>query len=264
MTPVIGIATYDDEAAWRNWATRAALLPYSYVDAVRERGGRPVLLPPGGTDEEASATVAGMDGLIVAGGPDVDPARYGAARHPQTHPPVPVRDAWDLAVTSSALRLGVPLLAICRGMQVLNISRGGTLHQHVPDLVGHARHGGPEVGFGTHKIRVSPGSMLAGILAPEAEDGYFEVSEDAYYDVPTRHHQAVDLLGDGLQAVAWEQDGMIEAVEAGPSALDGFSGFVLGVQWHPEQGDDLRVFGALITAAAERAAQRAQVLAPMV
>ncbi len=264
MTPVIGIATYDDEAAWRNWATRAALLPYSYVDAVRDSGGRPVLLPPGGTDEEASATVAGMDGLIVAGGPDVDPARYGAARHPLTHPPVPVRDAWDLAVTGSALRLGVPLLAICRGMQVLNISRGGTLHQHVPDLAGHARHDGTATGFGTHKVRVSPGSMLARILTTEAEDGFFEVSEDTYYDVPTRHHQAVDLLGDGLQAVAWEQDGMIEAVEAGPSALDGFSGFVLGVQWHPEQGDDLRVFGALITAAAERAARRAQVLAPMV
>ncbi len=269
MTPVIGIATYDDEAAWRNWRTRAALLPYTYVDAVRKSGGRPVLLPPGGTDEEASAAVAGVDGLIVAGGPDVDPARYGAARHPQTQAPVPVRDAWDLAVTSSALRLGVPLLAICRGMQVLNICRGGTLHQHLPELVGHARHDGPAAGFGMHKIRVSPGSMLAGILTPQTEDEYFEVPEDIYpqdthHDVPTRHHQAVDLLGDGLRAVAWEQDGTIEAVEAGPSALDGFSGFVLGVQWHPEQGDDLRVFGGLISAAAERAALRARVLAPMV
>ena len=264
MTPVIGIATYDDEASWRNWTTRAAMLPYSYVDAVRASGGRPVLLPPGGTDEEAGVAVAGVDGLIVAGGPDVDPGRYGAARHRLTQAPVPVRDAWDLAVTSSALRLGVPLLAICRGMQVLNICRGGTLHQHVPDLVGHARHDGPVTGFGSHKVRVSAGSMLARILTAEADDGFFEVPEDTYHDVPTRHHQAVDLLGDGLQAVAWEQDGMIEAVEAGPSALDGFSGFVLGVQWHPEQGDDLRVFGALITAAAEQAARRAQVLAPMV
>jgi len=269
MTPVIGIATYDDEAAWRNWNARAALLPYSYVDAVRNSGGRPVLLPPGGTGEEASAAVAGVDGLIVAGGPDVDPTRYGAARHPQTQEPVPVRDAWDLSVTSSALRLGVPLLAICRGMQVLNICRGGTLHQHVPDLVGHARHDGVDTGYGRHKIRVSPGSMLAGILAPETRDGYFEVPEDllpwgGYHNVPTHHHQAVDLLGDGLQAVAWEEDGLIEAVEAGPSALDGFSGFVLGVQWHPEQGDDLRVFAALIAAAAERAARQARVLAPMI
>jgi len=264
MTPVIGIATYDDEAAWRSWSARAALLPYSYVDAVRSSGGRPVLLPPGGTDEEACAAVAGVDGLIVAGGPDVDPVRYGAARHAETQPSLPVRDAWDMSVTSSALRLGVPLLAICRGMQVLNIIRGGTLHQHVPDLVGHERHGPPEIGFGTHKVRVSPGSMLAGILAPEAEDGYFEVADDTYYDVPTRHHQAVQLLGDGLTAVAWEQDGIIEAVEAGPSALDRCSGFVLGVQWHPEQGEDLRVFAALTAAAAERAALRARVLAPMV
>jgi putative glutamine amidotransferase len=264
MAPVIGIATYDHEATWRNWTARAALLPYSYVDAVRKSGGRPVLLPPGGTEEEAGAAVAGVDGLIVAGGPDVDPARYGAARHPQTQPPVPVRDAWDLAVTGSALRLGVPLLAICRGMQVLNICRGGTLHQHVPDLVGHARHEGSAVGYGSHKVRVSPGSMLAGILASQDADGFFEVPEDAYHDVPTHHHQAVNLLGDGLQAVAWEQDGLIEAVEAGPSALDRFSGFVLGLQWHPEQGDDLRVFGALIAAAAERAALRARVLAPMV
>jgi putative glutamine amidotransferase len=264
MTPVIGIATYDDEAAWRSWTARAALLPYAYVDAVRNAGGRPVLLPPGGTDEEASAAVAGVDGLIVAGGPDVDPVRYGAARHPMTQPAVPVRDAWDLAVTASALRLGVPLLAICRGMQVLNICRGGTLYQHVPDLVRHARHDGPVAGFGSHKVRVSAGSMLGRILTAEAEDGFFEVPEDTYHDVPTRHHQAVDLLGDGLQAVAWEEDGMIEAVEAGPSALDRFSGFVLGVQWHPEQGDDLRVFGALSTAAAERAALRARVLAPMV
>lgn len=266
MTPVIGITTYDDRASWRSWNARAAILPYSYVDAVRRGGGRPVLLPPGGTDEEASAAVADLDGLVVPGGPDVDPARYGAARHPETQPSMAVRDTWDLAVTSSALRLGVPVLAICRGMQILNICRGGTLHQHVPDLVGHARHEGLSGGYGRHKVRISPGSMLAGILP---DQGYVEVSEDIYpedlsFDVPTRHHQAVDLLGDGLKAVAWEQDGIIEAVEAGPSELGGFRGFVLGVQWHPEQGEDLRLFTALAGAAAERAAGRVRVLAPMV
>jgi putative glutamine amidotransferase len=232
------------------------MLPYVYVDAVRRSGGRAVMLPPGGDDDEASATVASLDGLVVTGGPDIDPARYGASRHPRTQAPATLRDAWDLAVTSHALRLGVPLLAICRGMQVLNVCRGGTLHQHIPDLIGHARHGGPPNGFGLHQVRVSPDSMLAGILTPAAENGYF--------DVPTRHHQAVDLLGDGLKAVAWEQDGTIEAVEAGPSELEGFSGFVLGVQWHPEQGSDLRLFGALARAAAERAAARATVLAPMI
>jgi putative glutamine amidotransferase len=242
MTPVIGITTYDVEARWGAWEAHTALLPFVYVEAVRRNGGRAVLLPPGGDDNEASATVAGLDGLIVAGGPDIDPIRYGAARHPQTQPPVTVRDAWDLAVTSHALRLGVPLLAICRGMQVLNVCRGGTLHQHVPDLVGHARHDGPTAGYGRHQVHVSPDSMLAGIL-PSAE----------YFGVPTHHHQAVDLLGDGLKAVAWEEDGMIEAVEAGPSELDGLSGFVLGVQWHPERGDDPRLFTALVRAALSRA-----------
>ena len=238
MTPVIGITTYDVEARWGAWEAHAALLPFVYVEAVRRSGGRAVLLPPGGDDQEASATVAGLDGLLVSGGPDIDPIRYGAARHPLTQPPVTVRDAWDLAVTSHALRLGVPVLAICRGMQMLNVCRGGTLHQHVPDLVGHARHDGPTAGYGRHQVRVSPDSMLAGILTQEHSDEYF--------NVPTHHHQAVNLLGDGLKAVAWEEDGTIEAVEAGPSALDGLSGFVLGVQWHPERGDDPRLFTALI------------------
>ena len=246
MTPVIGITTYEDQASWRGWSARAAMLPYVYVDAVRRNGGRAVMLPPGGDDDEASATVASLDGLIVTGGPDIDPVRYGASRHPRTQAPTTLRDAWDLAVTSHALRLGVPLLAICRGMQVLNVCRGGTLHQHLPDLVGHGRHDGPPNGFGLHHVRVSPDSALAGILTQGPEDGFL--------DVPTHHHQAVDLLGDGLKAVAWEEDGTIEAVEAGPSELDGFSGFVLGVQWHPEQGSDPRLFTALVRAAMDRAA----------
>jgi putative glutamine amidotransferase len=229
------------------------MLPYAYVEAVRRSGGRPLLLPPGGDDDEATATVGSLDGLVVSGGPDIDPARYGAPRHPETQAPGASRDAWDLAVTGHALRLGVPLLAICRGMQVLNVCRGGTLHQHLPDLVGHGRHDGPPNGFGLHRVRVSPGSTLAGMLP-----------EDGYLDVPTHHHQAVDLLGDGLKAVAWEEDGTIEAVEAGPSELDGFSGFVLGVQWHPEQGSDPRLFTALVGAAAERATVRNTALAPMI
>jgi putative glutamine amidotransferase len=224
-----------------------------YVDSVRRSGGRAVLLPPGGDDAEASDTVAGLDGLVVTGGPDVDPVRYGAPRHPRTQVPVATRDTWDLAVTGHALRQGVPLLAICRGMQVLNVCRGGTLHQHIPDLHGHERHDGPPNGFGLHQVRISPDSTLATILTG---GGTFEV--------PTKHHQSVDLLGDGLKAVAWEEDGTIEAVEPGPSELDDFSGFVLGVQWHPEQGSDLRVFSALVSAAGMRAAARSTVLAPMI
>jgi len=253
MTPVIGITTYEDQASWRGWAARAAILPYVYVDAVRRSGGRAVLLPPGGDDAEASATVADLDGLVITGGPDIDPVRYGASRHPRTQAPVTLRDSWDLAVAGHALRQGVPLLAICRGMQILNICQGGTLHQHIPDLVGNERHGGPPNGFGLHQVRISPDSTLATIL-----------TGGEVFEVPTKHHQSVDLLGDGLKAVAWEEDGTIEAVEPGPSELDDFSGFVLGVQWHPEQGSDLRVFGALAHAAAERAAARGTELAPMI
>ena len=245
MSPVIGITTYEDRAAWRGWDARAALLPYVYVDAVRAAGGRPMLLPPGGDEGEARETVAGLDGLVVSGGPDVAPSRYGAARHPRTQEPVTARDSWDLAVTGSALVHGVPLLAICRGMQVLNVCRGGTLHQHVEDIVGHVRHDGPKHGFGQHSVQVAEGSLLASILP-----------SGAFFDVPTHHHQAVDLVGDGLTAVAWEEDGLIEAVEAGPSALGGLSGFVLGVQWHPEQAADQRLFSALVSVAAERAAAR--------
>ena len=229
------------------------MLPWVYVDAVRRGGGRPVLLPPGGDDDEARATVAGLDGLVVSGGPDVDPVRYGASRHAETQVPVTLRDAWDLAVTGHALRRGVPLLAICRGMPILNVCRGGTLHQHIPDMVGHGRHSGPPDGFGLHKVRVSPDSMLAAILP-----------EDDFLEVPTRHHQAVDLLGEGLKAVAWEEDGTVEAVEVGTSELGGLPGFVLGIQWHPEQGSDPRLFGALVTAATERATARPSALAPMI
>jgi putative glutamine amidotransferase len=253
MTPVIGITAYDDEAEWRKWQARAALLPYAYVNAVRRGGGRAILLPPGGDGDEANETVAGLDGLVVSGGPDIDPGRYGKARHPRTQPSVPVRDAWDLAVTGAALAQSVPVLAICRGMQVLNVCRGGTLHQHVPDLVGHQRHEGGQGYYGRHQVGVSPDSMLAGILP-----------EPGFFGVPTHHHQAVDLLGHGLRAVAWEEDGTIEAVEAGPSELGGLGGFVLGVQWHPEQGDDVRLFGALVSAATERATARTRVLAPMI
>jgi putative glutamine amidotransferase len=259
MTSVIGITTYEDVASWNGFQAQAAMLPFRYVDAVRRGGGRPVLLPPGGDEAEAAATVAGLDGLVLSGGPDIDPARYGAAAHPQTRPAAPTRDAWEYAVASSALTQGVPLLAICRGMQMLNVCRGGTLHQHLPDRGGHGRHQGPPGGYGRHPVRVSPDSLLGTILP-----------EDGFFDVPTRHHQAVDLVGEGLRPVAWAKDGTVEAVEAGPSNVEGpaggwgANGFVLGVQWHPEQGEDPRLFLALARAAAQRPAARGTALAPVI
>lgn len=244
MGPVIGITIYAAESDWRGWSVPAAVLPWTYVDAIRGSGGRVVLLPPCGPDDEAEATVAELDGVVIAGGADVNPARYGAQPHPQTVISDPDRDAWEFAVAGAALRRGVPLLGVCRGMQLLNVHRGGTLHQHVPDLVGHEVHSGPSDGFGRHKVRITAGRTLAQIL-PGGD----------YFSVPTHHHQAVDLVGAGLQPVAWAEDGIIEAIEADSGD------FVVGVQWHPEEGDDMRLFRALVGAAeAHREASRLDVI----
>ncbi len=236
MRPLIGISTYNDLAQWRDWSAPAALIPQTYVDAVRRSGGRPVLLPPGGDPAEAAATVADLDGLIVSGGGDVDPARYGAAQHPETGAPNGERDGWELALLDAALAAGVPLLAICRGIQLLNVVRGGTLHQHLPQVVGHEDHSGPACGFGRHLVRVGTAGALGRVLT--GGDG------DAWLDAPTHHHQAVDRLGDGLVATAWAADGTVEGLEAVGSPV-----FAVGVQWHPEEGDDPRLFAALVAAA---------------
>jgi len=241
MAPTIGITTYHAKADWRGWSEEGALLPWTYVTAIRDNGGRPVLLPPGGDAAEAAATVAVLDAVVIAGGGDIDPAIYGAARHPRTEIPAPDRDAWELAVADAAIGMNVPLLGICRGMQVLNVACGGTLHQHVPDLVGHDGHAGNPIGFGVHKVRVTSGSTVMGIL-----------SGGEYFEVPTHHHQAVDKVGDGLIAVAWADDGIIEAIEAVTPHE-----FIVGVQWHPEQGVDSRLFAALVAAAENRYAEPA-------
>jgi putative glutamine amidotransferase len=218
------------------------LLPRRYADSVAAAGGIPVLLPPLPGIEE---TVARLDGLILAGGGDIDPAEFGAAAHPQTGGIRPDRDAAEFALVSAALKHGLALLGICRGMQVLNVARGGTLHQHLPDLVGHDGHSGVSGGYGSHPVTVGAGSRLAWVLGdPGPQD---EIA------VPTRHHQSVDRLGEGLIATAWTADGVIEAVEFGPDEPDvpgrDGSGFVLAVQWHPEAGQDHRLFRALVAAA---------------
>ncbi len=169
MRPLIGISTYNDLAQWRDWNSPAALIPQTYVDAVRRSGGRPVLLPVGGDPAEAAATVADLDGLIVSGGGDVDPARYGARAHPETGAPNSDRDGWELALLDAALAAGRPLLAICRGIQLLNVLRGGTLHQHLPQVVGNEEHSGPDCGFGRHLVRVGTEGTLGRLLS--AGDG---------------------------------------------------------------------------------------------
>lgn len=248
MTPMIGITTYHGSADWRGWPEEAALLPWTYVTSIRNNGGSAILLPPNGDAAvaavEAENIVSRLDGVVIAGGGDIDPAIYGAPAHPETDVSAPDRDVWELAIAEAAIKLRVPLLGICRGMQMLNVACGGTLHQHIPDLVGHHDHSGHDKGFGRHQVRVTAGTTVLSILPDGGE----------YFDVPTHHHQAVDKTGDGLAAVAWADDGIIEAIES-VSPDD----FTLGVQWHPEQGTDFRLFRALATAAERHSAERSVV-----
>ncbi|MGW0612503.1 gamma-glutamyl-gamma-aminobutyrate hydrolase family protein [Streptomyces sp. NPDC002788] len=223
---MIGVSTYLEAGArWGVWELEAALLPVGYPRLVQRSGGLAVMLPPD-APEHAAAAVARLDGLVIAGGPDVEPVRYGAERESRTGPPAPERDAWELALIDAALAAGVPLLGICRGMQLLNVALGGTLVQHID---GHAEVVGV---FGGHAVKPVPGSLYAGV-----------VPEETF--VPTYHHQAVDRLGEGLVPSAYAADGTVEAVEL-PSAR-----WVLGVQWHPEMGEDTRVMRALVEAAAK-------------
>ncbi|WP_416969203.1 gamma-glutamyl-gamma-aminobutyrate hydrolase family protein [Streptomyces sp. 4F14] len=226
-TPLIGISTYlEPVARWRVWEMPAALLPAGYPRLVQRAGGLAAMLPPD-APSRAAATVARLDGLVVSGGPDVDPALYGAGREPRTDPPARERDAWETALIEAALSCGVPLLGICRGMQLLNVTVGGTLVQH---MEGHVKSPGV---FGQHTVTPVAGTLYAG-LVPET------------VSVPTYHHQAVDRVGTGLVASAHAEDGTVEAVEVAERG----GGWVLGVQWHPEMGEDLRVMRGLVEAAA--------------
>jgi putative glutamine amidotransferase len=223
--PLVALSAYLEPARWNVWdQVPAALLPWTYVQQVVAAGGAPVLLPP------EPATVADVlervDALLLTGGPDVDPARYGAERHPETQEPRAGRDTAELAALAAAERRGIPVLAICRGLQLLNTARGGTLHQHLAE---HA----PRVAgtYDPRTIRVDPGSRLSDALGGSV-------------DVLCAHHQGVDRLGAGLVATAWAEDGVLEGAED-PSA-----GFLVGVQSHPEEGPDTGALFAAFVAAA--------------
>ncbi|GAA0607663.1 gamma-glutamyl-gamma-aminobutyrate hydrolase family protein [Streptomyces crystallinus] len=229
VRPLIGVSTYLEESVrWGVWDWPAALLPAFYPRLVRAAGGLTAMLPPD-DPQLAARVVARLDAVVIAGGPDVEPVRYGAARDVRTGPSAPERDAWETALIEAALESGTPLLGICRGMQLLNVVLGGTLVQH---LDGHT--GGHGV-VGRHTVRPVPGTLYAGI-EPEAAS------------VPTYHHQALDRVAAGLVVSALAEDGTPEAVEL-PGAV-----WVLGVQWHPELGEDTKVMRALVTAAGARTA----------
>lgn len=203
------------------------MLPRSYVDAVVSAGGAPVLLPPVGG--AYASLVAGLDGLVLSGGADIDPRHYGRQAHEKTVTR-PGRDTFELALLREALSAGLPVLGVCRGFELLNVAYGGTLTQHLPDVVGHTAHQPAPALYGTSRITFSAGSRVAELLGTETK-------------VRCYHHQAIDELAHGLTATGWADDGTIEAVESTGA------GFVLGVQWHPEETlDDLRLFQALVTA----------------
>ncbi|WP_212911130.1 gamma-glutamyl-gamma-aminobutyrate hydrolase family protein [Streptomyces sp. TS71-3] len=223
--PLIGVSTYlESEVRWGVWTLPAALLPDGYRRLVQAAGGIAVMLPPDSPDH-AAAAIERLDGLVISGGPDVDPDRYGAERDPRTGPPAHERDTWELALIDAALAAGTPMLAICRGMQALNVALGGTLVQHLDG------HGDDRPGvFGTHSVVPVPGTRYASLVPEES-------------GVAVHHHQALDRLGSGLVVSARAADGTVEAVEL-PGAP-----WVLGVQWHPEMADDPRVMQDLVRAA---------------
>ena len=249
VSPVIGISAYSQTAHWGSWDQPAVLLPRRYTDMVVQAGGLPVLLPP---MDGVAGLLPRLDGLILSGGGDLDPALYGAERDPACGPSNPVRDNAELELCRHALAIGLPVLGVCRGLQVINVALGGTLHQHLPDLVGNDSHSPVENGYGQHEVRVEPGSRLAAALHRT------DLTDHLPVVVPTHHHQAVQRLGRGLTATAWTADGVIEAVE-----LDhGEHPFALAVQWHPEAARDLSLFTALAAAAAGKSTARAQQPSP--
>jgi putative glutamine amidotransferase len=233
------LTTYLDRAQTGVWDVTASFLPAQYFQGVTRAGGIAVLLPPQPVDADAADRVLdSLDGLLITGGKDVDPAAYGQQSHPETDRPDALRDAWELALLKGALQRDLPVLGICRGAQVLNVACGGTLHQHLPDVLGHNGHRAGNAVFTALPVRTVAGTRLAALIGESAE-------------VRCYHHQAVAEVGAGLVVSGWDADGVVEALE-----LPG-ENFVLAVQWHPEESlGDLRLFSAIVDAARSYAVTR--------
>jgi putative glutamine amidotransferase len=230
--PVIGMTTYVEQSCWNANEAPAVVLHDTYPRMMALAGGVPLLIPPlYAVAASAEPLLERLDALVITGGPDIDPAQYGQRAHAQTSRPRRERDAAELTLMSAAVDAGMPVLCICRGMQLLNVARGGTLVQHLPDVVGHHEHAPAPGMFGRHTVLIEPGSQLARVL------------EQTKVDVATLHHQGIDELGEDLLVTARAEDGTIEAVE------DTRKDFLLGVQWHPEAGTDLELMRGLAGAA---------------
>ncbi len=235
--PLIGICTALEEASWGMWDKRAALLAFDYITAVQRAGGLVAMIPPDARlIDDPDEILDHLDGLVLAGGADIDPDAYAAERDPHTRNTVPERDKVEIALARRAIERDMPVLGICRGMQMINVALGGTLHQHVPDLVDHEEHRRHPGSFenSEHDVRLHAGSLAA--LAAGEE----------LHEVSSHHHQGVDQVGEGLLITGHcTLDELPEALEA-PACR-----FVLGVQWHPEADETSRVVGALVDVARE-------------
>jgi anthranilate synthase component 2/putative glutamine amidotransferase len=230
---VIGLTTYSEPASMLVWQREFAMLHATYVAATERAGGIAVLLPPqgdGAARAGADEVLDRIDGLVLTGGADVDPRRYGATPAERTSRPRVLRDEWELALTRAALERDIPLLAICRGLQILNVALGGSLHQHLPEVTGHEGHQPAPGTFGAVDVNIARGTRTAELTGPRAR-------------VSCHHHQALARLAPGLKVTGQADDGTVEAVEV-PGR-----GFAVGVQWHPEENsEDVRLFAALVEA----------------
>jgi putative glutamine amidotransferase len=225
MKPVVGITSYAEEVTWGAWIETAALVPLTYVRAIERSGGRPVVIPP--TEDSVEETLAILDGLIFSGGSDLDPKLYDAEPHPETDEAREVRDRAELALLTAALEQDMPVLAVCRGSQVLNVARGGDLVQHLPDELGHERHRHTPGEWSDHNVELEPQSRVGRALGDRVP-------------VKSHHHQGYGRIGDGLREAGWADDGTVEALE------DPSKRFAVGVLWHPEEGEDLALFEAFV------------------
>lgn len=237
VRPVVGLTTYLQPAKSGVWDVRAGFLPAIYIEGVTMAGGIATLLPPQPVDDPiVERVLAGVDALVITGGRDVAPTAYGHVSHPATDEPAHDRDTWEFALLRGALARALPVLGICRGAQVLNVALGGTLHQHLPDVVGHTRHQAGDAVFTTSPVSTVPGTRIAALVGETA-------------DVQCYHHQAIAELGRGLIASAHDAERVIEAIELAGEH------FCVAVQWHPEERlDDLRLFAAVVDAARTHAA----------
>jgi putative glutamine amidotransferase len=236
MRPIIGITSYAEEASWGVWEAPAALIPLAYVRAIEAAGGRALVVPP--CPDAVEETLDALDGVLFSGGADLDPASYGAESHPTTNDIRPERDGAELALLEAALARDMPVLAVCRGSQVLNVALGGDLVQHLPEIVGHEGHKQTPGVFADHGVDVLPGTRLRGVIGEHAP-------------VKSHHHQGYGRLGAGLRESARADDGTVEAIE------DPSRRFALGVLWHPEEGEDTALFRALVEEAARYREERA-------